>query len=226
MPTRAEVTTYARAQNAVVLAARQRLTRLWSSLDVWDVDAVRTALETVFPSLVADYGDAAATLAAEWFESQIGVEAVLAPTVPANAANASMRWSLGSILKGDPPQALADLAGVVDRMVKQPARDTIARSSLKAKIGWARVPSGAHTCAFCLLTASRGGVYTSREAAGGMGHSYHADCDCQTVPIRSSADYPSGYDPSKLDAMYTRAAQSGDSVNRILARMREQQGIS
>ncbi len=41
--------------------------------------------------------------------------------------------------------------------------------------------SGAETCRFCLMLASRGAVYLSKENAGAVDH-YHANCDCKIVP--------------------------------------------
>ena len=81
-------------------------------------------------------------------------------------------------------------------------------------IGWARIMTGAETCAFCVMLASRPGsgerrFYTSADAAGGelatmqyrgtsmFVNRYHNHCDCIVVPIydennwigREQADY-------------------------------------
>lgn len=52
--------------------------------------------------------------------------------------------------------------------------------------GWARVLSGARSCWFCVMCASRGPVYRSAESAGdnkGPWNSYHDHCDCRVVPV-------------------------------------------
>ena len=52
--------------------------------------------------------------------------------------------------------------------------------------GWARVLSGARSCWFCVMCASRGPVYRSAENAGdnkGPWNSYHDHCDCRVVPV-------------------------------------------
>ena len=52
----------------------------------------------------------------------------------------------------------------------------------KRKPKYARVPTGAETCDFCLMLASRGFVYSS-EATGGaikLDH-YHSGCNCRVV---------------------------------------------
>lgn len=81
-------------------------------------------------------------------------------------------------------------------------------------IGWARIMTGAETCAFCVMLASRPGsgdrrFYTSADAAGGematmqyrgtgmFVNRYHDNCDCVVVPVydennwigREQADY-------------------------------------
>lgn len=233
MPSAVEVTAYRRAQAAVSAAARGHLASFWSRLNQWEIVQVRDALEQFLPALVGQYGDAAATLAADWFESLTGSNAVLGSPAAEAAVNARMRWSLGAILEGNPAQALATLQVVVDEMVKQPGRDTIAQSSSDAGIRYARVPTGAETCEFCLMLASRGPVYWSADSAGAvgrgvksMGDKYHGDCDCVAVPVRDDSDLPSGYNPDDLYDRYAKAraeAGSGD-VKQILAAMRAQQG--
>lgn len=53
-----------------------------------------------------------------------------------------------------------------------------ARDPLKPR--YARVPTGAETCDFCLMLASRGFVYHSEKSAGGLTH-WHSHCDCRVV---------------------------------------------
>lgn len=224
MPTRSEVEAYRKAQAAVSAAARGHLASFWAGLDAWDVVKTREALEDYFPALVQQYGDGTATLAADWFEQQTGAKAVLGDPVAEAKANASMRWALGDILKGNPSQALATLSGVLDRFVKQPGRETIQNSAHAAGIGWARVPSGTETCVFCLMLASRGAEYTSASSAG-RGRKFHGDCDCVVTPVRDQDDLPKGYDPDALFAQYQAArdaANSGDT-GEILSEMRKQQ---
>ena len=49
----------------------------------------------------------------------------------------------------------------------------------KRKPRYARVPTGAETCDFCLMLASRGFVYNSQSTAS-MGH-VHSGCDCRII---------------------------------------------
>jgi hypothetical protein len=60
-------------------------------------------------------------------------------------------------------------------------------------LGWARVPSGAETCAFCTMLVSRGPVYKTQKTASlgrETGEPYHPNCDCVPVPVFDRNDWP------------------------------------
>jgi hypothetical protein len=62
-----------------------------------------------------------------------------------------------------------------------------------AALGWARVPSGDETCAFCTMLVSRGPVYKTRKTASlgrETGEPYHPNCDCVPVPVFDRDDWP------------------------------------
>ena len=65
-------------------------------------------------------------------------------------------------------------------------------------VKFARVPTGAETCTFCTMLASRGAVYATPRNAGEQNH-YHRGCDCKIVPSFDGDDLVEGYDP---DAYY------------------------
>ena len=56
-----------------------------------------------------------------------------------------------------------------------------ARRDRTKGVRFARVPTGHETCTFCLMLASRGAVYHSRQSAGEFRH-FHRHCDCKVVP--------------------------------------------
>lgn len=90
---------------------------------------------------------------------------------------------------------------------------------------YARVPKGAKTCAFCLMLASRGFVYSTRETAGeGLEYSYHSHCDCAIVPEFGEGTEISGYNPARYRAIYENAKKVAKSTNyrEILKTMRRQ----
>jgi hypothetical protein len=85
------------------------------------------------------------------------------------------------------PVAVEEAAKVAQRAiethVQQPAREVVKTAADSQEgIGWARVLTGATSCAFCAMLASRGPIYTSERAAlsrgGSTADQYHPGCDC------------------------------------------------
>ena len=195
---------YVKAQNGAVRLAVRDLRRYWASLDLSDGVGVRVALEAYWPRLLATYGEITATLAADRFEELVGLPATMVRPVDAERANARMRWAIGPLfgIEGD---AIARMLQLTDELVKQPGRSTTIRSATENRIRFARVPTGAETCNWCLMLGGRGAVYRSARNAGQMS-SFHPDCDCRVEPVRSDDDLnrlrDTGYDPDALFAQY------------------------
>lgn len=171
---------YRTANQSLVLLAQRDLSAFWSSLNVnGSPIAVRNALLDFYPELVATYGDTAAVLGADWYDSQRDVapsaasfRAALAEPANTDQASAAARYALGPLFTAepDPIAALANLNGTAQRLVLQPGRDTVFDSAGRdpVRTGVARVPSGATTCRFCIMLASRGAVYYSSSSAGAV----------------------------------------------------------
>lgn len=181
-----------------------------------------------FPELIHQYGVVTAAIGADVFEAEareLGLRPAteVAPGVNAERAAARLGAELATTT------TLSTSLQLVDELVKQPYRSTFQDSAIASGAGWARVPVG-DTCNFCILLASRGGVYSSKDVAifGFKGKKYHGDCDCQPVLVRSPDDYPAGYDP---DAMYEKykaawyaAGGKGVQARAVAAKMREMYG--
>ena len=60
-------------------------------------------------------------------------------------------------------------------------------------VRFARVPMGPTNCDLCIMLASRGFVYLSKESAGEFDQ-YHPHCDCRIIPSYGDATLE-GYDP-------------------------------
>lgn len=221
-----------RAANAGLSRLVQaELEDLLRSLDFSRPEAVRDALLEVMPVLTAQYGQDAAVLAAEWYEDQRLASgatgrftASLAPEVPEGAVQAKVRYIAGGLWTPNPELIIGPMLLAADKYVKQPGRDTIRRNAGREGVKWARVPTGAKTCSFCLMIASRDAAFVSERSAsrGSDGGSYHGDCDCQAVRIASKDDYPEDYLPDNYYEMYEAArkeAGSGD-IKDIAAAMR------
>lgn len=158
--TAARLDEFRRLLNTLSLAATGDLRIALAGIDMSDFREVRGVLDRLWPDLVLGYGQAAGALGATLFEMMADDLAVspslrLAREDDGAAALARMRWAVGT------PSPLGNLATVLDELVKQPARDTIAESSVASRGGWARVPRGGETCAFCRMLASRGAVYSA-----------------------------------------------------------------
>lgn len=231
MATRHQVNQFQTNLNVLVDLACDDLNDLWEGVDTSDAYAVRHFLERVMPDLIDTYGSTAALLAADYYDATTNTfdkatAAVLDDSIQAGQVQASTRWAIEPLF-GDPDaaQALANLNQVIDRLVKQSARNTIHESCARDGITYARVPSGDETCAFCLMLASRGPAYGTEKTAGGDGNEYHADCDCVPTPMMWGDEYPDGYDPDELYDMYKAVHESGMTGADAATAMRRRYGL-
>jgi hypothetical protein len=211
------------------MLSRKRLDAFKSAVSAVSADAasaLRNALaasgepfgtvQELVLALVNAYGDQAAYVAAEFYDA-------LAAEAAAQVPGADMAQQLTqadidrSLEHNGMPEAIdveaaALLGRIVDRLVQNQARRTIADNAVRDRAMFARVPTGATTCAFCMLLASRGFVYATRSSAGELGQ-YHFACDCQIVPSFEQSPAVEGYDPDSYYQQYLSArdaAASGD----------------
>src|SRR5699024_11270809 len=110
-----------------------------------------------------------------------------------------MRWAICEAMGGFFDQALATLGLVTVELLKQFGRDTVMSSAGSNGRAFARVPTGAETCDFCLMLASRGFVYKTSPSAGELAK-FHGDCDCAIVAVDDVN--PNHYDPDELYDRY------------------------
>ncbi len=198
--------------------AQRDLANFWSALNLNRPDTARDALLEFFPDLVTTYGDTAAVLGADWYDmlrdappSAASFDAVLAQPSPVAQAQGSVRYAAGDLFTGNIEKSFAILTGAAQRLVLQPGRSTVVESTSRDPHGvaYARVPSGAETCRFCTMLASRGFVYASAKSAGSM-NDWHDICDCVILPGKSNDDYP-----GDLDELY-QLYQDGSGIGRDL----------
>lgn len=213
---RSDVDALKAATQQVVKLAQKDLTTLFARFEGVAPELVRDALLEAMPALVERYGASAASVAADWYE-RVRAEQVVgryAAALGDGAAEAAVTGSVRSaarhLFDGVPEQTLKVLSLALQRHVMHSARSTVAKNVATdpANPRYARVPTGATTCAFCIFMASRGFVYQSEKSAGATGGAYHDGCDCQLVPewnkgVKSSI---SGYDPDRYKALYEEAA--------------------
>lgn len=178
-------------------------------------DVERELIIAKMVSLNEQYGGISSTVASDWYVDLREQEKISGSFVPAEfsitsqtAIRKNTRWALGDYYKdGNPQKTLKKLDYVLDKAIKETGTHTVHKTSLSdpASKGWARVPAGKETCAFCCMLASRGFVYRN-EASAGKKQKFHSGCDCQIVPFWSKSKVAiSGYDPDALYAEYQEA---------------------
>lgn len=222
-PAEADVTTVSRALNRLSGVAQKNVQIAWQDVGGNDPNVSMKDLIDRMAVVIGDAHGTVSVLGSDVFQAQakrLGVAPkIVSPGAPPKEQiEKTVRWARST------QRPVESMKSATDRLVKQAYRDTIQNSALESGAGWARVPSGPVTCAFCLILASRGGVYSSKKSAefDNAGHKYHALCDCVPVMVRSSKDYPAGYDPETLYGMYSDAR--GDmkvaDLNEITANIR------
>lgn len=216
--------------------ARDAVAELLDFLSDYDLDEMdleareRLRDETIEEVLriIDDYGDASAAVGADFYEAVLdmaGGDGVA--TMPSGVDRARVDKAVrrcASDLFGDDADIgrYADsVSDFLERTVSHRADECVAQSAVAAneassrnggkngkgrKKKFARVPSGP-SCGFCIMLASRGFVYATRESAGELTR-FHNKCDCRIVE-----GYPGmrveGYDP---DRMYRRYKSCRDTI--------------
>lgn len=183
-----------RADLAALTALAERdLRRLLDG--VTDPDTARERLMNELPALVALYGPAAATTAADWYDDlreQEGVSrrfrALVADLPDDLGTDELARWGLGPVFAAEPdwPAALSLLGGGLQRRILDPARQTLTGSAVAdpSARGWQRVGNG--ECDFCEMLIARGAVYTKATVDFGA----HDHCRCGAVPAWGGRPLP------------------------------------
>lgn len=203
-----EVRAYTDSLNALTGVAKSAVENAISGIEYEDVADLRAKLLDAIEPFVTASTDTAAALAAEFYDSvreqatgsRYGANPV--SNHEPQATEGAIRAFLQGVVEGKPlADVLGKILGRVDWEVKHAAGECVIENAKSDPLckRYARVPTGAETCPFCLMLASRGFVYLNAKSAGadGNGH-YHANCDCRIVPGFDGMDYE-GYDP---DALY------------------------
>ena len=156
-------------------------------------------LRDPFVAIVETYGEQAAYAAADYLFMQRSFDDELrklpypdlADPVGFEQAQSSFYWAMSTVREEQSPEALAlatrKLAGALNRLVLQPGRETVGGATLGAGTRFARVTEPG-ACAFCLMLASRGGVYL--ESTHGAGKDWHDNCRCLGIEVNHDNELP------------------------------------
>lgn len=186
------MTTASEARQALIdltTLTRRELFDLWQRLaGVRDNAELRDLLLDVLPAIGEEYGNAAATLAADWYDD-LRAEAGVAgrffaephPLPDLGRYEALVGWALVPLYQSTPDRdaALVLLEGGMQRTVADQHRLTVVESTQRdpqAK-GWRRIGVGAN-CRLCNKLIARGAVYTDETVT----FRTHDHCNCAASP--------------------------------------------
>lgn len=141
--------------------------------------------------------------------------------VPDEVITKAARYQAGKLVEGDTGAFVDACTDLLEHSMKRALNDTVSKNVARDKkrgIRYARVPMGGETCAFCLMLASRGFVYSSASTAGEGVH-YHKSCRCKAVPGVQGVTKVAGYSPDRLYKLYKgeQTATSSDNHKPIAA---------
>lgn len=219
MPTPSEIAEHRRANQGIAALVERDLEAFWATLNLTRPESARDELLAFLPILMTEYGEIAATVAADWFD-ELRIEAVasglfvatgaaatytatLAPVTPAAVIQKQVRFGAQHLFTDNPDQTLVFLKGEATKYALQPGRDTITRNAGRdpQARGWQRF-TRAGSCKFCRMLSSRGGVYTNASSH----FSAHHHCNCVSAPtwdptgdpVDVAAEFVASRETSKL----------------------------
>ena len=198
-----------RAVEDLALLANVDVARLFRQIET--IDELREALTDLLPGLIATYGDAAATVAADWYDDHreaLGVTGRFTAIVPEPAPTGGKelaRWGIGPLFGAQADRDAAEtlVAGGLQRRIADAARNVVTGSSISDPFsdGWMRIGQG-DNCPFCNLLIGRGEVYSETSVT----FASHDHCNCMAAPAFGGLPRPVSLDESgvRLDASKRR----------------------
>ena len=229
---------YSDMQKRIKADALNEISRFIESIDASDTAKARNAIIEYAMAVMSGYGTALGLSASDFFTSVSGLASVgvaniiegasaqylkatvIEPGALAKATGLLAKWrpevdrlaryAVGLLAVGSTALAVKAVSEKMELMLNEPASEVMRENALEHNVKWARVPSGAETCPFCTMLASRGFEYASERTAGGDKYHgtdldrYHPGCDCAIV-AGSPGDSMPGYDPDKMYAQYLKA---------------------
>ncbi len=207
--------------NSLSAAAREIAKTKLENLSYSSPDDLFVKTLEILNSVCGTSTDKAAAYAASFYDAVRKLE--LGETFGAEAiSNRSQKRTIGTIDKGIEDikngktynDFMRRMLNQVDYEIKRAAGECVQQNGKrdKRKVRFARVPTGNDTCEFCIMLASRGFDYLSKESAGSTNH-YHPNCDCRIVPGFEGETQVEGYDPDALYEQYLENKGRKESKN-------------
>lgn len=186
MPTGADAERLRRAQVGIRSLVERDLAAFFASLNLDRPERARDSLLEFVPVLVAQYGESAAVVAADWYDEVRAAERVrgrfraeMQGSPYQDAVEPTVRRLAGALFTGNPGEALTGLMAASGKYALAAGRQTVIHSTDRDRwaVGWQRVVrSGA--CGFCRLLHGRGAVYKEHT----VDFAAHKECNCAAVP--------------------------------------------
>jgi hypothetical protein len=193
---------------------------------------------TAVRALVGQYGNASASLAADFYDAQRVAAQVtgsftvpLLPPPPDEQVDNSLRWATKDLWPRDPQDpattdaqkapiedrlqaAEVKAEAVAQKLVTDQGRGTVQAAVRQDRqaVGWARSASlGA--CAFCKMLSTRGMVYK----AGTVNFRAHNGCHCGAIPVFKGQKFELSAHAQEWERLYREyaAPHSGEQLNRF-----------
>ena len=194
---------YTRSLEQLSAAAQQALAVRIAQVDFSDMTEAANELVEIMEAYCGTSAEASAELAAQFYNGmsmlQTGTPYEAFPSsahLPEGTEKATrgiFQEAVDGNIPGMTTQLLMRLDYEVKRAAGQTVLDNVAKDKRKPR--YARIPGGPkENCSFCIMLASRGFVYRSKESAGSEEGHYHAHCQCRIVPGFEGSDVE-GYDP-------------------------------
>ena len=215
--------------NGVSAEAQAEVMRVLERIDWSDITAAREIVVQAVQMALANATTLAAQASADFYDASrtlcIGepMGAVAISGYEPEKTDAAIRSFVRFVERGEVEKFNDQVLQRVDYECMRSAGNSMFRNGANdtRHPKFARVPTGAETCDFCLMLASRGFVYSSEMSAGGvkLDH-YHSGCLCRVVAGWDGDDVE-GYDTrdiykrwqASIDAIATeRAEKHGTTV--------------
>lgn len=190
-------------------------------IDAADVARLRQAATELVTEVAQVLTDDAASVAASTYDEIRAGSRVSTPFLATSdnafdpdALDGASRAMAESIVEsGSADTYISEMSTRLGYEIARAAGECTMRNGRRdpAKPKFARVPSGAETCPFCVMLASRGFVYSR---GGAMSH-YHDGCDCRIVPGFKLTRIR-GYDVAELYKQYAGMMSDGTLNNGAL----------
>lgn len=186
MTSPAEAERLRQAQEGIRRLILRDLRAMFASLDLTRPEDAKRIVAEYVPVLVRQYGEAAAQVAADWYDEVRAAERVpgrfrAAMVVPdeTDAVDGTVQRLAGSLFTDSPSAMLTGLTAAAPKYALAGSRATITRSTDRdpQAVGWQRVIRGG-ACRFCRMLHGRGAVY--KEST--VNFAAHKTCDCTAVP--------------------------------------------